>query len=113
MLNRDYLERQLPHGLSDWFNEAAARRTFLEQALAETFRRWGYAQIIPPMFEFYESIAAEAGARLREELYRFFDRDGRTLALRADFTIPTARLVGTKLFDRAMPLRFSYVGSVF
>jgi ATP phosphoribosyltransferase regulatory subunit len=46
-------------------------------------------------------------------MYRFFDRDGRTLALRADFTIPTARIVGTKLFDRAMPLRFFYIGSVF
>jgi ATP phosphoribosyltransferase regulatory subunit len=53
-------------------------------------------------------------AQLREEMYRFFDRDGRTLALRADFTIPVARIVGTKLFDRAMPLRFFYaIGSVF
>jgi len=113
MQNREYLERQLPHGLSDWFYEAAALRTELEQSLSETFRRWGYVQIIPPMFEFYESIAAEAGTRLREELYRFFDRDGRTLALRADFTIPIARIVATRLFDRPMPLRFHYVGSVF
>lgn len=113
MQNREHLERQLPHGLSDWFYEAAAQRTELEQALAETFRRWGYVQIIPPMFEFYESIAAEAGTRLREELYRFFDRDGRTLALRADFTIPIARIVATRLFDRPMPLRFYCVGSVF
>ena len=33
--------------------------------------------------------------------------------MRADFTIPTARIVGTKLYDSAMPLRFFYVGSVF
>jgi ATP phosphoribosyltransferase regulatory subunit len=50
---------------------------------------------------------------LREELYRFFDRDGRTLALRADFTIPIARIVATKLYDQPMPLRFYYIGSVF
>jgi ATP phosphoribosyltransferase regulatory subunit len=50
---------------------------------------------------------------MREEMYRFFDRAGRTLALRADFTIPTARIVGTKLFDRAMPLRFYSIGPVF
>jgi ATP phosphoribosyltransferase regulatory subunit len=65
------------------------------------------------MFEYYESLAAEAGPQLREEIYRFFDRDGRTLALRADFTIPIARIVATKLYDRTMPLRFFYVGSVF
>lgn len=113
MPTRNHFERQLPHGLSDLFGREAAQRTQLEAALAELFRRWGYEQIIPPMFEFYESIAAEAGPQLREELYRFFDREGRTLALRADFTIPIARIVATKLYDQPLPLRFYYSGSVF
>jgi ATP phosphoribosyltransferase regulatory subunit len=113
MHNRNSLERQLPHGLSDLFFDVAARRVRLETLLAETFSRWGYTRIIPPMFEFYENIAAEAGAQLREELYRFIDREGRTLALRADFTIPIARIVATKLYDLPMPLRFFYAGSVF
>ncbi|MBI4788696.1 MAG: ATP phosphoribosyltransferase regulatory subunit [Chloroflexi bacterium] len=107
------LDKQLPHGVADLFFKDAARKRAVERSLAETFARWGYSEIIPPSFEYYESLAAEAGPQLREEMYRFFDRDGRTLALRADFTIPTARIVGTKLFDRAMPLRFFYVGSVF
>ncbi len=107
------LDKQLPHGVADLFFHDAARKRAIERTLAETFARWGYSEIVPPMFEYYESLAAEAGPQLREEMYRFFDRDGRTLALRADFTIPTARIVGTKLFDRAMPLRFFYVGSAF
>ena len=107
------LDRQLPHGVADLFFNDAARKRAVERTLADTFARWGYSEIIPPTFEYYESLAAEAGPQLREEMYRFFDRDGRTLALRADFTIPTARIVGTKLFDRAMPLRFFYVGSAF
>jgi ATP phosphoribosyltransferase regulatory subunit len=107
------LDRQLPHGVADLFFNDAARKRAVERTLADTFARWGYSEIIPPMFEYYESLAAEAGPQLREEMYRFFDRDGRTLALRADFTIPTARIVGTKLYDRAMPLRFFYVGSAF
>ncbi len=107
------LDRQLPHGVADLFFNDAARKRVVERTIADTFARWGYSEIIPPMFEYYESLAAEAGPQLREEMYRFFDRDGRTLALRADFTIPTARIVGTKLFDRAMPLRFFYVGSAF
>ncbi len=107
------LDKQLPHGVADLFFKDAARKRWVEQVLAETFAGWGYSEIIPPTFEYYESLAAEAGPQLREEMYRFFDRDGRTLALRADFTIPTARIVGTKLYDRAMPLRFFYAGSVF
>ncbi len=107
------LDKQLPHGVADLFFKDAARKRAVEHSLAGTFARWGYSEIIPPSFEYYESLAAEAGPQLREEMYRFFDRDGRTLALRADFTIPTARIAGTKLFDRTMPLRFFYVGSVF
>lgn len=107
------LDKQLPDGVADLFFNDAARKRAVERALANTFARWGYSEIIPPMFEYYESLAAEAGPQLREEMYRFFDRDGRTLALRADFTIPIARIVGTKLFDRTMPLRFFYIGSVF
>ncbi len=107
------LDKQLPHGVADLFFNDAARKRAVERTLADTFARWGYSEIIPPTFEYYESLAAEAGPQLREEMYRFFDRDGRTLALRADFTIPTARIVGTKLFDRAMPLRFYSIGSVF
>ena len=113
MQNRIALERQLPHGLSDLFFAVAARRVRLETLLAGTFSRWGYTRIIPPVFEYYENIAAEAGPQLGEELYRFFDREGRTLALRADFTIPIARIVATKLYDLPLPLRFFYSGSVF
>jgi ATP phosphoribosyltransferase regulatory subunit len=112
-MNPNSFDKQLPYGVADLFFNDAARRRALERALVETFAHWGYSEIIPPMFEYYESLAAEAGPQLREEMYRFFDRDGRTLALRADFTIPTARIVGAKLFDRAMPLRFFYIGSVF
>ncbi len=107
------LEKQLPYGVADLYFNDAARKRAVERTLADTFARWGYSEIIPPMFEYYESLAAEAGPQLRDEMYRFFDRDGRTLALRADFTIPTARIVGTKLYDHAMPLRFFYIGSVF
>ncbi len=106
-------DKQLPYGVADLFFKDAARKRTVERVLEDTFTRWGYSEIIPPTFEYYESLASEAGQQLREEMYRFFDRDGRTLALRADFTIPTARIVGTKLFDRTMPLRFYYVGSVF
>ncbi|MDE3089293.1 MAG: ATP phosphoribosyltransferase regulatory subunit [Chloroflexota bacterium] len=112
MINQP-LDKQLPHGVADLFFNDAARKRAVERTLADTFAGWGYAEIIPPSFEYYESLAAEAGPQLREEMYRFFDRDGRTLALRADFTIPIARIVGTKLFDRVMPLRFFYVGSAF
>ncbi|MBS1252481.1 MAG: ATP phosphoribosyltransferase regulatory subunit [Anaerolineales bacterium] len=107
------LSRQLPHGVKDLFLDEAANIAEIENRLRELFPRWGYSQIIPPTFEYYDSYAAGAGAELREQMYRLFDRDGRTLALRPDLTIPIARVAGTKLYDQPLPLRFFYVENVF
>lgn len=106
-------ERQLPFGVADLYFEQAATKSRIERLLKQTFDRWSYSEIMPPTFEYYEPLIAEASPQVREEIYRFFDRDGRTLALRADPTIPIARIVSTKLNDRVPPLRFYYVTSVF
>lgn len=104
---------QIPRGVADYFWEEAYRRRTLEQALLTCFRRWGYGDVIPPSFEYADTIARRGSAELQAELCRFLDRDGSTLALRADMTIAVARLVGTRLHDRPMPQRFCYAGSVF
>ncbi|MBI4673753.1 MAG: ATP phosphoribosyltransferase regulatory subunit [Chloroflexi bacterium] len=113
MLKTFSIERQLPHGVADLYLDEAARKTQLETRLHETFAQWNYTQVIPPTFEYYEALAAEASPQVREEIYRFPDRDGRMLALRADPTIPIARLVSTKLHEHPLPLRFFYIANVF
>lgn len=109
----DSLRSQLPHGLTDLFFEQAALKTELEDLLREVFHRWGYQRIILPTFEYYDSLATGTSALLKEEMYRFFDREGHTLALRPDMTVPTARVVGTKLYDQPLPLHLYYIGNVF
>jgi ATP phosphoribosyltransferase regulatory subunit len=104
---------QIPRGTADYFWQEAARRRALEQALLQTFRTWGYGDVIPPSFEYADTIAHRGSAELQSELCRFLDRDGSMLALRADMTIAVARLVGTRLHDWSMPQRFCYAGSVF
>ena len=104
---------QIPHGVQDRFLAEAARRRRAEEVVRECFVRWGYQEVIPPTFEFYENLSIGASAELKEAMYRFLDQKGRTLALRADFTPQMARMAATKLFDQPMPLRCSYVGSLF
>lgn len=113
MIETPQVERQLPHGVADLYLEDAARKTKVEQILRETFARWSYTEVIPPTFEYYEALASEASPQVREEIYRFADRDGRMLALRADPTIPIARIVSTKLAHHPLPLRFFYISNVF
>ncbi len=104
---------RIPHGVADLFFGQAAAKTELERILQETFQRWGYTRIIPPTIEYYDTVATQASPQLQEEMFRFFDREGRVLALRPDMTVGTARIVGTRLYDQLLPLRFYYVGSVF
>ncbi len=103
----------IPRGVADYFWQEAQERRALEAELLETFRRWGYGDVIPPMFEFADVLNARASAKLQSQLIRFLDRDGSTVALRPDMTIAVARLVATRLHDLPMPQRFCYAGSVF
>ncbi len=103
----------LPQGVVDLVYQDAASKRDLEGTLRACFRAWSYDELIPPTFEYADTLASEAGTQLAEEMYRFTDRDGRTLALRPDLTIPAARVVATRLHDQPMPLRLFYVGSVF
>jgi ATP phosphoribosyltransferase regulatory subunit len=104
---------QIPHGVQDRFLIEAARRRQAEAAVRECFVRWGYQEVIPPTFEYYENLSVGAGAELKGAMYRFFDHRGHMLALRADFTPQVARMAATKLFDQPMPLRCCYAGSLF
>ncbi len=106
-------QAQIPRGVADYFWAEAYARRRLEADLLDIFRAWGYQDVIPPMFEYADTFLHRSSAKLQTELYRFLDRDGSTLTLRADMTIPVARLVGVRLHDRPMPQRFCYSGSVF
>lgn len=107
------LRRRRPHGVADLIAEQAAAKTRFEWLLQETFAQWGYQRIIVPTFEYYETLATSASPQLQQDMYRFFDREGHELALRTDMTVPTARVVGSRLYDQPLPLRFCYVGNVF
>src|SRR5207244_375797 len=85
-----------------------------QRAAVERLGAAGYEEIIPPTFEYAEVFVRAAGAAdVADRLIRFFDLDGKLLALRYDFTASVARLAATKLADRPTPLRLCYSGAVF
>ena len=104
---------QTPTGVADYFWGEAYERRRLESLLLDLFRRWGYSDVVTPTFEYAETLSERGSRELQSELCRFLDRDGSMLALRADMTIPVARLVGTRLHDAPLPQRYCYSGSVF
>src|SRR5690606_24153914 len=108
-----YTRRMTPRGLKDFLPKDAARKRAVEAALAAAFARWGYAEVITPTVEFFECLALGDGPELVEKMYRLFDREGHTLALRPEVTTPIGRIVATRLRDEPLPLRLYYIANVF
>jgi ATP phosphoribosyltransferase regulatory subunit len=103
----------IPPGARDLAGEAVRRRRALERKALDRLGAAGYTEIIPPTFEYAEVFTRAGGADVTDRLIRFFDLDGRLLALRYDFTASVARLAATKLAGAAPPLRLCYAGRVF
>lgn len=102
----------LPTGVAALLFESAKRRRGMEQRMVARLAEAGCSEVILPILDYlepYESLLTPAS---RGELYRFIDRDGEQLALRADFTPMLARLLAPRLHSMPLPLRLFYRGDV-
>lgn len=102
-----------PNGVIDLLPETCRSKRLFEQQLRRVFEQRGYMEIETPTIEFYDVYAAGSGSVLQEDLFKFFDEQGRILCLRYDGTVPAARLAATVCRDLAPPIRFSYIGNMF
>ncbi len=102
----------LPIGVAALFFESARRRREAEGRLVALFEGAGYSEVILPILDYLEPYEALLTSASRSELYRFIDRDGEQLALRADFTPMLARLLAPRLGALELPLRVFYRGDV-
>lgn len=102
-----------PLGVTDILPEACTRKKEIESTMWSVFSSIGYKEVEVPSFEFYDCYSGLGGEISQEGLYKFFDEQGRILALRPDFTTSIARMAATKLTDEPMPQRYLYSGNVF
>lgn len=102
----------LPHGVHALFFDSARRRRALEARLAERLEAGGFREVILPVLDYLEPYEPLLTPASRGELYRFVDRGGDLLALRADFTPMLARLLAPRLGSLPLPLRLFYRGDV-
>ena len=102
-----------PEGVRDIYNVECGKKLTLEGHLKKIFQLYGYHDIQPPTFEYFDVFRKEIGTIPSKDLYKFFDKDGNTLVLRPDFTPSIARFSATLLKDVAMPVRLCYTGNTF
>lgn len=100
-------------GMRDFLAEEAKTMRHIEQIAREIARLYDYEEIITPVVESYELLAAKAGEEMRHRMYAFEDLGGRKVALRAEFTPSVARLVATTLKRASKPLKLFCTGSLY
>ncbi len=109
--DEDILE--IPYGTRDFLPPEAAEKRALETRLMELFRLWGYEEIATPVIEYLDTLTIGNGSQIESRMFKLFDRQNRTLALRHEMTTPIARVVASRMKDAAYPLRLSYASSVY
>lgn len=102
-----------PEGVRDMIGDECKRKLYLNHKLTCLLSSYGYEPIQTPAFEFLKNFGPEMGTTSDRDVYKFFDREGNTLALRPDFTPSVARASAKYFSTERAPLRLFYRGNVF
>lgn len=101
--------RNLPAGTNDKLFREAESAFQVEQQVNSFFQNRGFKRIETPIMEFEDVFRASSESAAA--IYRFFDSEGRTIALRPDMTLPIGRVISTAAIT--LPVKLSYSGKVF
>ncbi|MCW4021400.1 MAG: histidine--tRNA ligase [Candidatus Bathyarchaeota archaeon] len=105
--------RRTVRGMRDLLPDEAEKLRCIEQRARELAKLHGYREVITPIVESHDLLAAKVGEENRKRMYVFDDLGGRRVALRPEFTASVARLVATKMLAVPKPLRLFSVGSLY
>jgi ATP phosphoribosyltransferase regulatory subunit len=103
----------IPYGTRDFLPAEAREKRGIESMIVRGFTRWGYDEIVTPAFEFLDTLTLGNGRSIEPYMFKFFDRQNRTVALRHEMTTPIARVVASRMKSAEMPLKLFYLSPVY
>ena len=101
----------IPSGTRDVLPDEMRELRAITETLRSVFDGHGYGEVYTPAIE-YEAVLRRGEVGV-QPAYRVFDDHGEVLSLRADMTIPIARLVATRYPTADPPLRFCYIAHAY
>lgn len=104
---------EIPYGTRDFLPKDAKIKRSIELKLAKTFSLWGYDEIVTPSIEYVDTLTINNRSGIEDQLFKFFDKNNRTLALRHEMTTPIARVAASRMYDDVIPFKLSYISSVY
>lgn len=103
----------IPYGTRDFLPAEAKEKRAIESLIVRNFMRWGYDEIVTPVFEFLDTLTMGNGRSIEPYMFKFFDRQNRTVALRHEMTTPIARVAASRMNGADLPLKFFYLSPVY
>jgi len=101
-----------PTGVHPLLAEETARRRRIEARFVDAFAAAGFDEVVLPIIDYVEPYASLVDSAAAKQSYRFVDREGDLVAIRADFTPMLARALAPSIADGDLPLRLYYRGDV-
>jgi histidyl-tRNA synthetase len=107
---------QAVRGTQDILPADARRLRRVSETARTVAERYGFGEIVTPIFEFTEVFSrpiGEATDVVSKEMYTFTDRGGDEITLRPENTASVCRAVLSNGLTQATPLKFFYSGPMF
>jgi ATP phosphoribosyltransferase regulatory subunit len=102
----------IPAGTRDVLPDEMRELRALNTRLLEVWQGAGYGEVRTPTLE-YEDVMRRGDERAAGAGFRTFDDHGQVLNLRADGTIPIARLVANRFEQHEGPIRLCYFSHAY
>jgi len=99
----------LPRGIRDIEPEEMAKRNWVYDGIRDVFRRYAFQEMEPATLEELRTLEAKSGPAIKDEIYWFNDKSGRSIGLRFDLTVGMARMVAGRS-DLPEPMKLASIG---
>jgi histidyl-tRNA synthetase len=93
-------------GFRDFYPDDCARRNYILSTWREVARRYGFVEYDGPVLEPIELYEKKSGGELLGQLFDFFDKGGRHVAMRPEMTPTLGRMVAAREKDFRKPLKW-------
>jgi ATP phosphoribosyltransferase regulatory subunit len=101
---------RIPSGTRDFLPDEMHELRALTDRLRAVFDGAGYGEVYTPALEYETTFPRASTPR---PAYRVFDENGNVLVLRADMTVPIARVAASRYAHADPPLRFCYIAHAY
>jgi len=101
-------EFTLPRGIRDIEPDEMVKRNWVYERIRDVFRRYAFQEMEPATLEELRTLEAKSGPSIKDEIYWFNDKAGRSIGLRFDLTVGMARMVAGRS-DLPEPIKLASI----